>query len=228
VLPEIVDVEVGGIRMRCHTTDNYTERYIAIAGEKDVENLEHILFDLRPGDAFVDVGANIGLYSLNAARRVGPTGIVLAIDADNEMLVRLAFNADLNGMRNIECVHSAVTSEAGEIDFYVHPENRGQSSVDQQPNTTAIRVQALPLIEIVSRAGIREIRALKIDVEGHEDRALLPFFSSSQRTLWPKRLLLEKKHAHLWDTACIPFLQTIGYRLIWGNKNDQLLELSPS
>jgi precorrin-6B methylase 2 len=56
---------------------------------------------LQPGMTFIDVGANDGLYSLFAAKRVGPTGTVLALEPDRREFARLERNLRLNRLANI-------------------------------------------------------------------------------------------------------------------------------
>src|SRR6266496_451229 len=83
----------------------------------EVTEREFVNRFLRPGDVFVDVGANIGLFTLIAASRVGPTGKVIAFEPTSETYERLVGNVRLNRLRNVDCVRSALSDHSGELDL---------------------------------------------------------------------------------------------------------------
>ena len=92
------DVEVDGLKLRCRVNDNYTEQMaLERNGHTNRIAIDVITKDLKPGDVFVDVGANCGLFAVFAARKVGPTGRVIAIEPLPAMLERLRFNIAANG-----------------------------------------------------------------------------------------------------------------------------------
>ena len=70
---------------------------------------------LRPGDVFVDVGANIGLFTLIAAERVGPGGKVLAFEPTAKTFGRLVDNVQLNKLSNVECFKLALSDSQGHL-----------------------------------------------------------------------------------------------------------------
>jgi FkbM family methyltransferase len=74
---------------------------------------------LRPGMVFYDLGANIGLFSLIAARLVGPTGKVISFEPDPEAAARLRRNIVRNGYQNTTVVQAGVWSETGRRLFAV-------------------------------------------------------------------------------------------------------------
>src|SRR3989338_8733486 len=82
-------------------------------GEYEAASMAYCKSVLKPGMTFVDVGANIGLFSLMAARQVGPTGKVYAFEpgADNCTLLRK--NIEQNGYRNVTIVEKAVSEKPG-------------------------------------------------------------------------------------------------------------------
>jgi FkbM family methyltransferase len=205
-----------------------TERGIAthrIGADTNV--IEKIVTDLKPGDIFVDVGANIGWISLNAARQVGPAGRVIAIEPIAELRRRMAFNAASNGFDNITIVGSAVGDETGETRFHVNPSQQGMSSIAAQDGYQTIRVPVTTLAEIVRKAGISRIDAIKMDAEGHEDRIILPLIKSEPKSLWPKKIFLEIRHADRWKTDCISRLTEAGYKRVWFDHSDALMQLDP-
>jgi len=223
------DVEVDGMKMRCASRDNPTEWGLVFMGARqDHVGRDVIIARLRENDVFVDVGANCGAYSLFAARNVGPNGRVIAIEPMPEMLKRLRYNIAVNGFRNIEVVPTAVGPEAGTATLFVDEARRGLSSMEKLEGTTPLQVPVTTLLSVVNRSGIDRIDALKIDIEGFEDRALLPFIAAAPRALWPKRIYMETDWAARWERDCIAGLTAAGYSEAWRGRGDILLRLLPA
>ena len=153
---------------------------------------------LAPGDTFVDVGANIGYYSLLASRLVTQTGRVYAIEASPTILRLLQGNITLNRATNVEVIHAIAADREGEREFWLAPEsNIGHStSVEMLARTEGMRpegrVRCGTLTSIVPADQLLNARLIKIDVEGGERAVLesildrLPEFSS--RTVWAVEL----------------------------------------
>ena len=125
---------------------------------------------LRPGDAFCDIGANIGYYSLLASRAVGPRGVVIAVDPSPPIFAILLENLAFNGARNVRTVQAAVAAQAGKIALYRGPSwNSGMTTTLAEHGFKATdEVDALPLEEILRPDEIARLRLIKIDVEGAE------------------------------------------------------------
>ncbi|MEO3474987.1 FkbM family methyltransferase [Roseomonas sp. CAU 1739] len=145
---------------------------------------EHLL----PGDIVVDVGANIGTHTLLAARIVGDTGRVHAIEASPRILGMLRANIARNGLRNVVVHHAAILDKEGEVPIYLSaPDNLGQSTViaaeaaERNAGLEAM-VPGHPLGDVVPTEDLLAARFVKIDVEGAEAlvvagiRDLLPRF----------------------------------------------------
>lgn len=221
------DIEVGGLKWRCWVGDNLTEQRLLERGlHKNLAGLSLISGGLGAGDVFVDIGANCGLYSLFAARAVGASGRVLAIEPEPGMMERLRFNAEANGLVHITFVEVAVGREAGSATLHVREGQYGLSSLHPAVGGASVSVPVAPLASLVESAGLARIDALKIDIEGYEDRALLPFIEAAPRALWPRRILMETTHASRWEVDCLAALTAAGYAQAWRSGRDVLLELS--
>jgi FkbM family methyltransferase len=138
-------------------------------GEPEVQR---VLADhLRPGMTFYDLGANIGFFSLMAARLVGPTGHVVSFEADPEIAARLRENLSRNQLAHAEVVQKAVWSESANISFSrVDPNaspDRGLGHV-----STDVSLSGMITVEAVSLDHYTAIYPapdfLKCDVEGAE------------------------------------------------------------
>jgi FkbM family methyltransferase len=220
------DVEIDGMKMRCAARDNPTDWGLVFMGARqDHTGRDVIIAPLRPGDVFVDIGANCGAFTLFAARQVGARGRVLAIEPMPEMLARLRYNIGVNSFGNIEVVVTAVGPQAGTATLFIDEEARGLSSMTQLTGATPLQVPVETLLTIVERAGLARIDALKIDIEGFEDRALLPFIATAPRRLWPQRIYMETDWADRWERDCVAALTAAGYETAWRSRGDILLRL---
>jgi hypothetical protein len=76
---------------------------------------------LRPGEVVIDVGAHVGKYSVLLSRRVGPTGRVLAVEANPETFAALEQNLRLNRRSNVQAVHGAAWNADGTMGLFLRP-----------------------------------------------------------------------------------------------------------
>ena len=126
---------------------------------------------LKPGDVFVDVGAHVGYYTLLAAKLVGESGKVIAVEPNPPTIVRLERDIALNPFRNIVVRKVACTDKETTLKFFQAPvENTGESSINKSNarEGAEISVPGVPLDKIVQELGIKRVDLVKIDVEGAE------------------------------------------------------------
>jgi FkbM family methyltransferase len=226
------DVEFEGIRFRCHIADNGPERFVIFQERRTAwDALRMSTDELRPGDTFVDVGANFGLFTTVAAKKVGASGRVVAIEPHPVLIRRLKFNIAANGFDQVTVVETAVGDQAGEATFYANMASFAESSLKLEAGEAkkhqqqATRVPVTTLLQIVEDAKLTRIDALKIDIEGFEDRALVPFFDTAPKALWPRRVLIEVIHAEDWAADCVAKMRACGYTVAGGTKSDAFLVL---
>lgn len=124
---------------------------------------------LRPGMVVVDVGANVGYYSLLAASLVGPDGIVYAFEPSPMVFDRLSTTVLRNSIAQISVLNTGVGESSGSIDLYV-PLTEGNHTPTMVPNDggQAVSVAITTLDEFFAERGSARIDLLKIDVEGFE------------------------------------------------------------
>jgi len=133
---------------------------------------------LRPGDVFVDLGANIGLFTLIAARQVGSTGHVYAFEPCRETYERLLTNVRLNRLANVSVHQLALSDRVGQYDMKVSLDGYDAWNSLAQPiaggSFTVKTVNAVTWDEF-SRQNklVGRVTTMKIDVEGWESRVLL-------------------------------------------------------
>lgn len=144
-----------------------------------MKNVNERIKDFVPqkGDAILDVGSNIGLYSIKNSSRVGPEGRIWAIEPNPTVFRRLLKNLETNGAINVTPVPKAVFSRSCKVDFAVSsgitPKgkilSKGESVND---NKDLVKVDCVTLDDFVSENRIKKIDIMKLDVEGEEYEAL--------------------------------------------------------
>lgn len=92
---------------------NETGRQLFVNRSFDPNDFSVLGSFLKPGGTFVDVGANAGLYSVYAARKVGPGGHVYAFEPSRREAASLNRNADINRLTNLRCLQIAVGAAEG-------------------------------------------------------------------------------------------------------------------
>jgi FkbM family methyltransferase len=138
---------------------------------------EFTSFFLREGDIFCDVGANVGLYSMIAAKRVGGNGKVYAFEPGKKMFLRLMENIALNCFSNVVPVRCALSSTNGEASLKVYLDAYDAWSSLGQPSSFADAIEEnVPTMTLdtfcAERKLDQEIVMMKIDVEGWEQHVL--------------------------------------------------------
>ena len=150
---------------------------------------------LRPGMVFYDIGANIGFFSLLAARIVGENGRVIAFEADPEIAARLRVHVTRNDFRAISVEEKAVWSEPSTV-FFARADpttspDRGVGHVVANGTGDMIQVNAVSLDEYVRTVPAPDF--LKCDVESAE----VEVFRGAQRLLTEKRpVILCEMHSN--------------------------------
>ncbi len=162
---------VAGTRagLMAGTTSDILQQYLYYFGNWEPHVTGFIRRRLQPGDGFVDVGANIGYFSLFAARQVGPTGRVVSVEASPEIFASLAANLTRNGS-NIRALNFAASDQPGRLELFAGDDgNCGSSTIAGAPGATAkFEVEAAPLDTLLAPDEIAKARLIKVDVEGAE------------------------------------------------------------
>ena len=151
-------------------TRDIIQQYLYYFGIWEPEATAFLNRRLRPGDTFIDVGANIGYFSLLAAKRVGPGGRVIAVEASPPVFERLVSNVNLNHARHVRTLNVAAAAEKGQVKLYCGQDcNCGATSVVPDESDVVIaEVDAAPLTDLISDHDWNSARVVKIDVEGAE------------------------------------------------------------
>lgn len=193
-----------GIQLRCYRNNHIASAAIYFNGLPDYEDLMFMKRYLRPGDHFIDIGANIGLYSLSAAAVVGAEGGVEAFEALPNLRERLMENARLNGFFHIRAHENAVGKEEGEIEFVLSNDCMGHIKSAQDDASENVLVQVKPLDICLSEN--RQYSMGKMDIEGAEFLAL----QGAEK-------MLAKMNPPVWQ------LELGGYSKRYGTRTDEIV-----
>lgn len=161
-------VAVDDFKLELNPKDDYLTWLVLNTGDYEPVETAHLKKTLKPGDTFVDVGANIGWYTILAAKLVGPEGKVYAFEPEPENFKFLKRNVELNGLKNVVLEQKALSNEVGTLKMYLHEENQGRHSIALvHDEKRFIEVEAFPFDEYVKGKDL-QIDFMKIDTEGAE------------------------------------------------------------
>jgi FkbM family methyltransferase len=127
---------------------------------------------LKEGMTFLDVGANIGFYTLLAAKRVGESGTVISMEADPDVFAILMQNIQSNSLSNVHALNGAAYRSCDRVRLGRAIASSWYTGLYYQNATQWIEVDSYTLDSLRSRFGIRPIDMVKIDVEGAEAEVL--------------------------------------------------------
>ena len=222
--PGPFDVALDGVKMRAYPAENYCDRVVVGQGRWP-EPAEHegLRPHLAPAMTFVDIGANVGAYALFVGAHA-PGARILAFEPHPRTGAKLRFNLKANGLE-AEVIEAAV-GPAGTMDLWSDGGgNVGGTSLLPAATSNAkhkVSVPVRPLLDVLQERGVERVDALKIDVEGFEDRALAPFLDAAPPALLPRVVLLEHEHADFWERDLHAMLGGAGYAVGFETRQNRL------
>ena len=226
-----LDVERWGLRMRLHPRDNGCEKNLLFTPRMyEPEELAALENDIARAKGqpftFVDIGANVGLFSLFVASRAGQQARILAIEPEPGNLRRLEFNVGANPGVPITVIPKALSDEAGVVAVELDLRDRGGTrtkKIDQAGETTGtVGVPSQTLLNILAGEDVDAIDALKIDVEGLEDVILAPFFRAAPPQLRPRLVIIEDSRPS-WKVDLMSVMRGCGYELVALSRHKNLM-----
>jgi FkbM family methyltransferase len=209
-----LDVEALGVRLRLHPEDNFCEnRLLFMPQFYDAAEFAFLARVLRADSGFVDIGANIGIYTLVVAARLAPRGRILAIEPDPETCRRLRTNLALNALAHVRTLQVAVGERPGTLHLHRHVGNRGENELSHAASIGSEPVAVRPLADLLRETGCTAPEVMKIDIEGFEEPVLRAYFAATPPRDYPRHLIIEEKPAPR-RPAQQALLEDAGYRRI--------------
>lgn len=160
----------GRFQLRPHCDDLW---HVLPWREQAISNL--LKHTLKPGEVFIDAGANIGVYTMLAARLVGPSGKVISVEMMPDTADRLELHIRMNGLGNVRVIRNALSDNAGQTIIATVQEGKyGQATIAEDSARYGmgkqISVQTTTLDAIAG--DLPRVRLMKVDLEGVELAAL--------------------------------------------------------
>lgn len=185
----------AGLRMQGNTVD-VIQRYLYYFGIWEPDVTAVLGSRLREGDVLVDIGANIGYYTLLGARLVGANGLVVAVEPAPKIMSELTANIRANNLTNVRTRQVALSDHAGRLRLFDGPpDNIGHTSL-VPTDGPSIEVDVTTGAELLADIDPGRIRLIKVDVEGAELEALkglVPVLERAERA----DVLLEVSSRHM-------------------------------
>ncbi|MCI0571465.1 MAG: FkbM family methyltransferase [Myxococcaceae bacterium] len=164
--------DVFGYRMRLDVSE-YIQQQVYL-GTFEPRETQWVRRWLAPGMSFVDVGANVGYFTLLASSLVGPTGRVFACEPSTQAFQRLEATLRENRVTQARAFPFALGSEPGELHLYFTTgvsQNHTPSMIPQ-PDGRPFPVTVRTLDDCLDEWGLEQVDLVKLDVEGFEPRIL--------------------------------------------------------
>lgn len=153
---------------------DYLELMVYYRGTFEPHCLRYLRLCSRPGATIVDVGANIGVYTLESSLVVGPTGRVISIEAAPRNAQALRRNIELNGMENIVVLETAVGEITSSATLALSAGgNLGMFTLGAASGEKEYRVAVRRLDDLLAEKRVDKVDLIKMDIEGSEYHALL-------------------------------------------------------
>ncbi len=228
-IDECVDMQLFDANMRLYKTGNASEKRALFAPQFfDLDDRMAIAELAAPDAVFIDIGANIGLYSFSTAEHFKhhKGARIISVEPHPDIHRRLAFNKNQNPDLPIDLFQGGIGHEAGEMELLTDAKNLGQTRIlraDEPAHQHSISVPIITLMQLVDKFSVERISAIKVDVEGFEEAVLLPFFEDAPDALLPNLIVIEDNRK-AWDVDIIAAAAKRGYRLARQTKMNLLLE----
>jgi FkbM family methyltransferase len=225
--PRIILVEVEGIKLYLDSKSTFAPGLmINRTYDKGTTKLFRDL--IKEGMVILDIGANVGYYSLIAARLAGEKGLVFAFEPAPDNFAFLVKNIEVNGFSNIIPVQKAVSNKTGKGSLFLWDEP-DLHSMREHNEKGAIEVEVTSVDEFMENIN-RPIDLVKMDVEGWEMRVLEGMPETIRRN--PNlKIITEFSPHYLQKSGCSPagFLEKLkdcGFKLYIIDEENETTKLA--
>ena len=173
--------DFGTFRMVLDKTDMDLSRQIEMLGVYSTETFERIILEkyLKKGQTVLDIGANLGFYSMLSRSIVGPTGKIFSFEASKDNINLIDMSINENKFENVTVIHTAISDKTGQGCLYVSPYYNSEHSLfdyHYSSGKNTGKKASIPLETVdhflENKIGNMNADIIKMDIEGSESRAL--------------------------------------------------------
>jgi len=222
------------------TVDNFLLLHLQNGQCFEAEQVWVMLRTLQEGDFAIDVGANIGFFTLIMSQLVGNSGIIFAFEPASNNLPTLSKHLRRNNIHNVQVIDQPVWCRDEEVTFYINSDSRGSNAlfdpanwhenVKSQANPKPLRMQAISLDSFnISK---ERVKLIKIDTEGAEQK-IMEGAKTFLEKYHPPYILAELNPHGLAQSGCDDetfrtYMKQFGYEMFFLHMADQLPTYVPS
>lgn len=215
-----LDICRNGGCFRIGLQQNLIEYGLLLHPRYNQDEIDFLSEPLGAGKVGVDIGSNVGLYSVALAL----TGArVVSVDANPAMAAQLRFNLAASGKSPDDVVHTAVGDVDGRVTLQIRNDDVAIVNVIEDADGD---VQIRRLGSILADLGVTRVDVLKIDIEGFEDKALGPYLESATGDMIPERIVIERAGEDDYP-ACVKQFNRLGYKIVGRTRNNSLYQRYP-
>ena len=166
---------VHNYRLHLDTSDRGLSRTLFLFGKREIDHYKMIQSILKPGMNILDIGANIGYYTVMESLVVGSSGSIVAIEPMQANIAMLRRNLSLNNVQNTDVVHGAVSAETGTGKMFMSTHSNlhtfhNDGSAAFSLGSTPVDVPTFTLRDVAE--GRPRPDLMRMDIEGHEVETL--------------------------------------------------------
>ncbi|QQS44048.1 FkbM family methyltransferase [Candidatus Roizmanbacteria bacterium] len=200
---------------------------LSLNGSYEEFETEIVQKEIKRGDVVLDIGANIGYYTLIFARLVGEKGMVFAFEPDPTNFALLKKNVEMNGYKNVVLVSKAVSDKSGTVRLYLCEENKGDHRIyNSGDERDILDVECIRLDDYFDKN--QHLDFIKMDIQGAEGLALQGMQELLKRNdsvkiiteFWPIGL----KRSGISTKTVLTFLRDLGFSLYELDENTKQLD----
>jgi len=156
------------LRIKTHGESDLVSRMILRDKIWEAFETKLVIENLHDGSVFIDVGANIGYYSVIASKCIGNKGKIFSFEPEQKNFQLLAMNIKQNNIKNVEIFQAGLGNHNREIDLFINAENRGDhrafnKSSESNREKTSVRI-------LIGDEALQnqKVDFIKIDTQGYE------------------------------------------------------------
>ena len=228
----ILTNETGNIKLKINQVPfiiYFDTDFKAIFENYNLKEINFLISNLEKDGSFIDIGANYGYYSQTLSY-YNIVSEIISIEPNNKFLPRIQdnFSLLLDHKKNISpiIVENLAVSDNKEYAFLNLELGLGSAYLQKEKSLKSIKISCDTLINILTKNNIKKVSGIKIDVEGYEDKALIPFFNEASKELYPKIILIEHTSKANWSLDVITYLKDLGYVEEFRTKANMALKLN--
>ena len=197
-------------------------------GRSNLDEIDFIKKNSPNKSVFIDIGSNMGFYTQFIAAIIKKKRQIKIISIDALPINNFRLKENLRLLKKkipnifslVKIKNCAVGDQNTKLNLNF---SYGLANAFITKNKKDIKVKCRKLINIVNEENLKYITNLKIDIEGYEDKVLISFLRSCKKKLIPKNIILEHSEKKIWKNNLIKFLFKFGYREIFKNKSNIIL-----